>query len=108
MINEKIKKLRNESKLTQEQLAKYLDVDQTMVAKLENGTRALNVTMVDKLCSLFGCTEEYLVGNGTEYIPLNFAFRSGNIQTEDLHSIAAVNKIAMNLHYMNKLIGGEK
>ena len=103
----RLKKLRKDSKLTQDQLAKYLNVDQSMITKLENGTRALSVTLIDKICSLFGCSEDYLFGKSSDYIPLNFAFRANSIQTEDLQSIAAVNKIAMNIRYMNEMIGEE-
>lgn len=100
--NIRLKQLRKESKITQEQLAKYLDVDQSMVTKIENGTRSLNVTLIDKLCNLFGCSEAYLMGDDDTYIPLNFAFRSNGIQTEDLESIATVNKIVMNIRFMNE------
>lgn len=103
--NIRLKQLRKESKITQEQLAKYLDVDQTMVTKLENGTRSLNVAMIEKICNLFGCSDAYLLGEDDTYIPLNFAFRSNGIQTEDLESIAVINKIAMNIRYMNEMIG---
>ena len=104
-MNLRLKELRKESKITQEQLAKYLNVDQSLVTKLENGSRSLNVSLIDKICSLFGCTEEYLLGESEEYIPLYFAFRSSGINEEDLESIAVINKIAMNLRYMNKLTG---
>ena len=104
-MNLRLKELRKESKITQEQLAKYLNVDQSLVARLENGSRSLNVSLIDNICSLFGCTEEYLLGESEEYIPLNFAFRSSGINEEDLESIAVINKIAMNLRYMNKLTG---
>lgn len=101
----RIKALRKESRLTQEQMAAYLEVDQSFVTKLENGTRKLNVDLIEKLCSLFGCTEEYLMGESGEYLPLNFAFRSGTIQAEDLQSIAVVNRIAMNLLLMDEWMG---
>lgn len=103
--NIRLKKLRKESKITQEQLAKHLDVDQSMITKLENGTRNLNVTLIEKICSLFGCSEAYLMGEDDAYIPLNFSFRSNGIQPEDLESIAVVNKIVMNIRYMNEMIG---
>lgn len=45
------------------------------------------------------------MGVEDDYIPLNFAFRSNGIQSEDLESIAAVNKIVMNIRYMNEMIG---
>ena len=101
----RLKQLRKESKITQEQLAKYLNIDQSLVTKLENGTRNLNVTLIDKICNLFGCSDAYLMGEDDSYIPLNFAFRSNGVQTEDLESIAAVNKIVMNIRYMNEMLG---
>lgn len=104
-MNERLKYLRKESKITQDQLAQFLSVDQSMITKLENGTRSFSITMVDKICSLFGCSEEFLLGESDDYIPLNFAFHSIGIEAEDLESIAAVNKIAINLKYMNELMG---
>lgn len=106
-VNIRLKELRKESKLTQEQLARYLGVDQTLITKLENGSRTLSVSIIDNICSLFGCSESYLLGDSDEYIPLIFAFRSNNVQTEDLKSIAAVNKLALNLGYMNKKLGDD-
>ena len=103
--NIRLKQLRKESKITQEQLANYLDVDQTMITKLENGTRNLNVTLIEKICNLFGCSDTYLMGEDDTYLPLNFAFRSNGIQTEDLESIAAINKIVMDIRYMNEMMG---
>lgn len=99
----RLKQLRKESGLTQEQLAKYLGVDQTMITRLENGTRNLNVTLIEKICSLFGCSDAYLMGEDDVYIPLNFMFRSAGVQTEDLESIAAINKIVLNIRYMNEM-----
>ena len=101
----RLKELRKKSKLTQSQLAGYLGVDQSMITRLEDGSRNLNVSLIERICSLFGCTESYLLGEDDTYIPLNFAFRSSGIQTEDLEGIAAVNKIVMNLHYMNEMMG---
>lgn len=106
VIGKRLKELRK-GKLTQEQLAQYLDVDQTTIAKLENGTRSFNSDIIEKICILFGCTEEYLLGESEVYIPLNFAFRSGNLQPEDLKSIAAINKIVMNIREMNEMMGDE-
>lgn len=106
-FSDRLKSLRKESKLTQEQMADYLEVDQSLVTKLENGTRNLNVDLIEKICNLFGCTDEYLLGERDEYIPLNFAFRSNNIQAEDLQSIAMINKIAMNLRFMDEMIKGD-
>ena len=106
-INIRLKDLRRESKLTQEQLAEYLGVDQTLITRLENGSRNFTVSIIEKICDLFGCNENYLLGQSDEFIPLNFAFRSNTVQAEDLKSIAVVNKLALNLRYMNKKLGDE-
>lgn len=100
----RLKELRKNSKLTQEQMAQYLGVDQSMVTKLENGTRALNVSLIEKICSLFCCTEAYLFGEDDEFTPMTFAFRANCIQADDLESISAVNRIARNIRYMNELM----
>ena len=100
----RIKELRKSSNITQQQLANYLGVDQSLIPKLENGSRKLNISIIEKLCSLFRCSEEYLMGENSNYVPLNFAFRASEIQAGDLESIAAVNKIIMNLRYMNEIL----
>lgn len=102
--NIRLKVLRKESKLTQLQLARYLGVEQDMITGLENGSESLSISLIEKICNLFGCTDAYLLGEDDTYIPLNFAFRSNGIQTEDLEGIAAINKIAMNLRYMNRMM----
>ncbi len=104
--NQILKKLRKESKITQAQMAKYLKVDQSLIAKLENGTRTLNVELIEKICNLFGCTEDYLLGESEEFIPLNFAFRANNIEAEDLESIAMMNKLVVNIKFMNSVMEG--
>ena len=103
-MNERLKYLRKESKITQDQLAQYLSVDQSMITKLESGTKNFSITMIDKICSLFGCSEEFLMGESDNYISLNFAFPSTGIETETLEGIATVNRIVTNLKYINKLM----
>ncbi len=101
----RLRQLREESMITQEQLAQYLGVDRFMIGKMENGTESLNISLMEKICSLFGCSEAYLMGEEDGHIPLDFAFRSSGIRAEDLESVAAVNRIAMNLRYMNEMLG---
>ena len=84
----KLKELRKASNLTQEQLASYLGIDQTTLAKIENGTRRLNVTLEDKLNNLFGCGSIQFPKGATK---------------EEIESIAGVNKIAMNIKWMNEV-----
>lgn len=106
--NIRLRKLRKENKITQKQLARYLEIDQSMITKLENETRNLNVTLIEKICNLFGCSKIYLMGEDDAYIPLDFAFQSNSIETDDLESIAAMNKIIMNIRFMNEKLKDKK
>jgi DNA-binding transcriptional regulator YiaG len=44
-----LQRLREESKITQKQISLYLNVDQSMISKIENNERNPSVEMLDKL-----------------------------------------------------------
>jgi len=102
--SERIKSLRENSGLTQGQVAGYLGVDQSLVSRFEKNERQLSTDMLDKISGLYGCPIEYLVSENCNYQPLSFALRASNITTDDLESIAMVNKIALNLRKMQELL----
>jgi len=62
-IGERIKKLRKENKMTQEELSAQMEVCRKNVIEWEKGTR-LTLPFEDmiKLCCLFGCDIGYLLG----------------------------------------------
>ena len=101
----KLKELRDKNGYTQEQVANYLNVDQSMIAKIENGTRNIGVSELSKLASLYGCELGVLLGEG-ECNPLSLAYRATNVQKEDLEAIAAIKKVALNLRFMKKVLNG--
>lgn len=105
MLNTKLKQLRKESGLRQQQIADFLNVDQSLIVRIENGTRNLSSSMIDKLCNLFGCSSSYLLGETNEdcFIPLIFNFNPRKITKDDLEAIADINKIAMSIKYMNSV-----
>lgn len=102
--NMRLKQLTKESQITTEQLANYLDIDQIMMKQIENGTTHLNVTGIEKICSLFGCCDTYLMGEEDVHLPLNWTSHSLEMMSQDLQCLAAINKIIMNIRYMNKKI----
>lgn len=101
-----IRRLREESGISQTQIADYLDIDQSMVSKIESGERNPSIEMIEKLSALFGCeldsSDESACDNGS----LKFAFRANGVSNEDLEAIASINRIAMNLHEMKDLLRG--
>lgn len=62
-IKERIKELRKEKNLTQEELAKALGLNaKSSVANYENGSNAPSDEIKFKMCNLFNCSMDYLMG----------------------------------------------
>ena len=57
-----IRILREEAHLTQEQLAKLLEVDRSTVAKWETGQSLPRLPVLKKIAELFGTTIDRLIG----------------------------------------------
>lgn len=103
----RFRELRECSKLNQTQLAGFLNIDQSYISKFEKGERKMGVDILEKACNLFGCTLKYLEDEHAEYVPMSIAFRSNNLQTEDLEAIAEINKIALNMAFINSMLEEE-
>ncbi|MBQ3044541.1 MAG: helix-turn-helix transcriptional regulator [Clostridia bacterium] len=61
-IGENIKKLRKERDLTQEMLAKFLNVSYQSVSKWERGESYPDITLVPAIASFFGVTTDTILG----------------------------------------------
>lgn len=107
LIGKRFNELRNRSGFTQSQIAEYLDVDQSYISKCEKNERQFSVDVLEKAAELFGCTMEYFVDESSEFVIIPIALRAKNVDVEDLKTIAAMNKIALNLRFMEGLLEGE-
>lgn len=59
---ERLKELRQEKKLGQVELAKYLDVSKGIISLWENGLREPSMSSLISLAKFFGVSIDYLVG----------------------------------------------
>ncbi|NMB26776.1 MAG: helix-turn-helix transcriptional regulator [Tissierellia bacterium] len=107
LIGERFSELRKRSGFTQTQLSEYLDVDQSYISKCEKNERQFSADVLEKAAELFGCTMDYFVNESCEFVQIPIALRAKNITTEDLDTMAAMNKIALNLRFMEDLLEGE-
>lgn len=97
--------LRRENGYTQEQVSKYLGITQSNLSKIENGERNFNMTLLDKLCLLYNCSPEYLLGETDIHEKSSIAFRSD--EKVDLNIVAKMNEITGYLKLLRKLDGDE-
>ncbi|MCH5273129.1 MAG: helix-turn-helix transcriptional regulator [Lachnospiraceae bacterium] len=107
-IGIKIRQFREAANLTQQQIAEYLSVDQSLISKFEKGERAISSDTLNQLAVLFCCPVSALVSAEKTAPTYNIAFRTNAINFEDLNALSVINKIALNQLQMDQLAGGIK
>lgn len=60
-VNERIKELRTQMHLSQDYVAKYLDVNRSTYTQMENGNRKVLAEEIKKLSDLFGVSADSLL-----------------------------------------------
>ena len=58
----RIKDLRACKSMRQSDLAKLLNVQPTTISNYELGIREMDAPTINRLCDIFGCTSDYLLG----------------------------------------------
>ncbi len=100
-VGEKIKGLRKSAKLSQKQLAAYLEVDQSYISKIEKDERSMTIDMLEKIAYLFGSDLSYFTDEESMSKPLEIGFRTDGILKEDLEVIGTLNKLMLNLRFID-------
>ena len=104
IIGKNIKTLRVEMGLSQSNIASFLNVDQSLISKVEKGERILSADMLEKLACLFGVSVDAIEDRTIEAPSMSFAFKASDLSAEDLEAISSINRIALNSEYMAKLL----
>lgn len=104
-IGDNIKILREQSGLTQINLASYLKVDQSFISKVEKNERAITSDMLDKLSALFGISPDCFYMETLPGKRISIALRANEINVDDLEMISDINKIVLNLNFMTEILG---
>ncbi len=94
----RFKKLRNFYGYSRQQLADYLNLNKSEISLIENGERKINLTLMDKICTLFNCSYDYLTGESDEFTPSN-----NHLKCNDLNGIAKMNQIMSHIKYLKEL-----
>ena len=101
---ERLSELRKENNLSQKKISEYLNLDPTDYLKIEENKIGLDVSVLDKLCLLYGCSPEYLLGESDEYNLIGITFNTDEVV--DLDMIAKINETMNYLELLEKLNGG--
>lgn len=100
-VGSRLKKLRIEHGYSQQQLAEYLEIDQSNLSKIENDKRKLNWKLSDKILSLYNIAPEYLLGMTDAYEKQEIKFKSA--RDIDLNVIGQINKLSYDLSILRKV-----
>ena len=99
----RIKKLREDSNLSEQILSEFLDIDTDTLSKIESGEEPPTADMVYGLSDLFFCSVDYiLLGDGNEP-KCAFKFQEPNPTVESLRQVFTLNRIAKNQFFMDDL-----
>lgn len=63
---ERLKELRQESKLSQQEIANILEIRQQQYSRYESGTRELPIHLLVKLADFYEVSTDYLLGRSDE------------------------------------------
>lgn len=66
-LGTKIRKLRHETKISQEELADRLDIAQTSVSNIESGKTIPDFILMQKVCEIFDVGVDYFMDNGDNF-----------------------------------------
>lgn len=61
-VGKRLKELRKEQNMTQQDVADYLKIDRSNYSKYENGKLELNLSMLASLAELYKVRTDYLLG----------------------------------------------
>ena len=106
MSGERIKFLREINNFTQKNIAVFLGVDQSLIARVEKDERALSSDLAERLASLFGVRVSAFE-EGSNEMPLTFAFRASDLNEKDMATISDINRIALNCRLLASLLDKE-
>ena len=107
IVRDNFKKIRKKMHITQEQMAQFLELEQSSISKFESGERTLNVTNLERACVLFGIHLEDIYKDYNVITPMSPSFRKTSLSTNSLQDISDINNIALNLKEMNKIMDGQ-
>lgn len=109
IIGENLKKIRELSGFTQEQVAKFAGIERSAYSNYEGGTREVPYDILENISNLFGCEPlllfEETIQADNEIMAM--AFRISDLEESDLKEIAAFKDIVRSYLKMERIAQNE-
>ena len=103
-MGKKLQEARKKVGLTQDQVAKVLEINKVQLSYYESGSREISISLLDKLSNLYGYNVEYFLGNEEQADPdVQIAFRGDELCDEDLEVVSFAKTFLRNLSEMQIL-----
>lgn len=99
-IQEKIRLLRHQQNLTQEQLAEKLDITPQAYSKIEQGKTKLNIDRIQQIANVFNVDITDLITNDNAVI--NFLINGDFNESDDNHTTAIIYNSETSLIHENE------
>lgn len=110
ILSQNLQAYRTRLGLTQDQVASFLEVDRSLIAHYEKGSREISYPHLKKLSHLFNVELEDLLEEDSALREANFAFafRREGLDATDLKSIAEFQRVVKNYIEMSQIQHEEK
>jgi transcriptional regulator with XRE-family HTH domain len=106
IIAKNLKRLRDASGFTQENIADFLGIKRSAYSNYELGDREIPLSLMEKMADLYGC-DMYDLYSDEEGVVKNMlvtAFRVDCLSPEDMVQVAAFKRIVKNSLKMDRLL----
>ncbi|MBO8442345.1 MAG: helix-turn-helix domain-containing protein [Spirochaetes bacterium] len=103
-LGQRLRRLREATGLSQEQLADCLSVDQSLVMAIEAGEMAASSTQIEAFCDIVCFPVDRLLDEKQDINPDDaISYSDAKLSTESIKALSAVNRIFLNQQKMDGL-----
>lgn len=102
MIGNRLKQLREEKGLKQEELAKFLSVSTSAIGMYERNAREPNNALTIKICNFFDCSIDYLMGITNIRKPID-GLNTSNLSEENKKELYNIYEYMQNQKELDKI-----
>lgn len=105
VVGENLKKIRELSGFTQEEVAKSIGIERSAYSNYEGGTREIPYPVLENISNLFGCEAFVLFEDSIQADNeiMAMAFRISDLEENDLKEIAVFKDIVMSYLKMERI-----